>query len=144
MNTSLSLYQTNSANLNKSVCLLLSKCYKEGLRTLALVKNSDESAILDNLLWSFSQKNFIPHALSSDPLFDEHPIIISTEIISDKKFDALISIEKFEIPLDAFEKVMVFFTSESKDKAIALQNNITHKQTNYYIQNPNGEWHKNI
>ena len=85
MNTSLSLYQTNSANLNKSVCLLLSKCYKEGLRTLALVKNSDESAILDNLLWSFSQKNFIPHALSSDPLFDEHPIIISTEIISDKK-----------------------------------------------------------
>ena len=141
MQKTVNLYQTSQENLYKAACQLLSKCYKEGLRTLVVVQDEEKSQMLDNLLWSFAQKDFIPHALSSDPLFEEHPIIIShTEVdhskLDLKNFNTLVLIENFENSFTNFQKTIVFFTKNDQAKALKLSTS----SSKHYVQDDKGQW----
>jgi DNA polymerase-3 subunit chi len=140
--TSINLYQTTKANLYKSACILLSKCYKEALKTLVITDNQENALMLDNLLWTFSQKSFIPHALSTDQFFDEHPIIISDTELQEAGFNTLMLVEKFEIQQSNYQKILALFTEKDLQNAKNLQKSVTPSNTNYYIQNEVGEWQK--
>jgi DNA polymerase-3 subunit chi len=140
MTKAINLYQTSKENLYKSSCLLLAKCYKEELKTMVLTKDDESAQGFDNLLWSFSQKSFIPHALSSDQLFEDHPIIISSSELETKGFEGLVLIENFSASIANFKKIFLFFTEENKARATSFQNLADFKEANYYIQQPKGEW----
>ena len=135
------LYQTSQENLYKAACQLLSKCYKEGLRTLVVVQDEEKSQMLDNLLWSFAQKDFIPHALIDDAQFDDHPIIIGHASADYSKldltgFNTLVLIESFENNFASFEKTIVFFTQNDQDKALKLGV----PSSKHYVQDDKGQW----
>jgi DNA polymerase-3 subunit chi len=140
MTKAINLYQTSKENLYKSACLLLAKCYKEELKTIVLTKDDNSAQSFDNLLWSFSQKSFIPHALISDQLFEEHPIIVSSSELETKDFEGLVLIENFSANIANFKKIFLFFTEENKARATSFQNLADFKEANYYIQQPKGEW----
>lgn len=144
MEKTVNLYQTTKESLYKSSCQLLSKCYKEGLKTLVITSDELNAQTLDNLLWSFAQKDFIPHALSTDQNFDEHPIIISYQgdetQINTNHFNTQVLIESFQNYSAEFKKTVIFFTQEKKDAALELKNSIKNATIKHYIQNEKGEW----
>ncbi len=137
---SIKLYQANKESLLRSACLLLSKCFKEGLRTLVITKNEQTAVALDNMLWTFSQQGFTPHALSTDNLIEMQPIVIACDHFQDPSFDTLVLLERFDVAIQGCKKVVLMFTEQDRSLAIQLQGSASCVSSNYYIQNSTGEW----
>lgn len=76
----ISYYKTNHELLNKSFCQLAQKCYYGKGNSYVIVDNIDVMKELDTVLWTYSQKHFIPHATISDPLPEKQPILISDSL----------------------------------------------------------------
>ncbi|HUX73314.1 MAG TPA: DNA polymerase III subunit chi [Steroidobacteraceae bacterium] len=47
-------------------CRLAEKAYLRGMRVLVLAASAAEAQTLDTLLWSFSERSFVPHALCGE------------------------------------------------------------------------------
>ena len=137
----INLYQTSSENLLKTCCLLLSKCYEDNSRTLAITKDSQTAILLDNMLWSFSQKSFIPHALYSDPLYEEHPIIISHSQVENNMadFSTIMLIESFQ-SIDIYNKIILGFSTPVKQEGLQFRSSHKSNKSNYYVQDAKGPW----
>ena len=137
---SIKLYQANKESLLRSACLLLSKCFKEGLKTLVVTKTEQTAVALDNMLWTFSQQGFTPHALSSDNLIEMQPIVIAFDHFQDANFDTLVLLERFDVTPVCCKKVVLMFTEQDRPLAIRFQGSASCVSSNYYIQNSIGEW----
>lgn len=142
MERQINLYQTEEENLCKATCLVLSKCYEQGFKTLVVTKDVSLSVKIDNLLWTFRQKSFIPHALISDPLGEQHPIIIADSLLPEDNahFNALVLVERFALIEGDFHKTMLFFARQNKDQAARLMAENSTLVANYYIQNDKAGW----
>lgn len=73
----ISFYQTDNIPLEKTVTQLVEKCYTNGLRCTILTSNSEFQEHLNKHLWTYSQKQFIPHGSKLDPLPEAQPIYIT-------------------------------------------------------------------
>jgi DNA polymerase IIIc chi subunit len=142
MSQTINFYQTEEENLCKAVCLVLGKCYEQGFKTLVVTKDASLSVKIDNLLWTCVQKSFIPHALISDPLVEQHPIIITDSLLpeGDLHFNALVLVERFALIGGNFQKTMLFFARNNKDQAMNLMDKNSNLVANYYIQNDKAGW----
>ncbi|GAA5445464.1 DNA polymerase III subunit chi [Microbulbifer sp. NBRC 101763] len=47
-------------------CRLAEKAYRSGLRVLVAVDNRDHASQIDQLLWTFREDSFLPHAAQSE------------------------------------------------------------------------------
>lgn len=77
----ISFYQTTGAQLAKSFCQLVEKCYYSGLKTMVFAENENYRNDLDRVLWTYSKKHFIAHATSSDPLPERQPVYLTEDLI---------------------------------------------------------------
>jgi DNA polymerase-3 subunit chi len=58
-------------------CRLAEKAYRLGHRVYLLAPDPTAATELDDLLWTFSQGSFVPHALlDSDPASTEQPVLV--------------------------------------------------------------------
>ncbi len=53
-----------AAGLQRLACKLVDKAWQRGMRTLINVADADSAAQLDELLWTFRDVSFLPHARS--------------------------------------------------------------------------------
>jgi DNA polymerase-3 subunit chi len=83
-------------------CKLAEKAFDQGLRVAMHTTNPAETAELDDLLWTFSDRSFVPHAVwPADPsLADETPVLIASGALPATHRDVLINLGG-EPPADA-------------------------------------------
>src|SRR6476659_89495 len=111
----ITIYTIEQAQLYKYVCLLLSKLYLQKYRMLVLMQDKTKAQELDNLLWTFSQQSFIPHALVDDDFQGQHPIVITWINNLATNFDTLVIVENFiALDFNEFDRVMLFCTHNSQ------------------------------
>ena len=60
----------------KLACRIVEKAYRLGHRVFVRTSNSDDTNVLDDLLWTFSQSSFVPHQLSTESDSRESPVVI--------------------------------------------------------------------
>lgn len=94
----ISVYFINRDNLFKSFCQLAEKCFYSKLHSIVFAKQEEDIKDLDKILWTYSQKHFIPHATMDDPLPEKQPIFISN---------------KYENPNDS--KIFILFRPSKQD-----------------------------
>jgi DNA polymerase-3 subunit chi len=74
---------TASAARLKFACRLIEKAYVDGARVLVRTADAQELDALDTLLWTFSERAFVPH----DRLDGDHPaapvLLTSSELSAD-------------------------------------------------------------
>ena len=153
-------YQTNEANLSKSLCLLVEKCYYNKLKTLILAPNQNLVNILDKGLWTYSKKHFIPHATSSDPLPDKQPIYITEKLknpnnseivifvnISKDKILEILSTTNNDINIQKFSRIMFIFDEDDGSvigikelEDILTKSALSNYDFNHFIQSGSGKW----
>lgn len=75
-----SFYKTTGAQLAKSFCQLVEKCYYSGVKTIVFAENENYRNDLDRVLWTYSKKHFIAHATSSDPLPERQPVYLTENL----------------------------------------------------------------
>ncbi|GAB4167923.1 MAG: DNA polymerase III subunit chi [Rickettsiaceae bacterium] len=95
----ISCYKTTREFLVKTFCQLAEKCYYSAENTCVITDNADLTQELDQVLWTYSRKHFIPHATEQDLFAEKQPIYITSSIENPNKSKILIVInptkEKF-------------------------------------------------
>ena len=76
----------------KLACRIIEKAYRLGHQVYVRTNNSDDTNILDDLLWTFSQNSFVPHQLSTESDPPESPIVIGEHPPATEGTDVVISV----------------------------------------------------
>ena len=70
------LQSTGNAAAHRFACRLIEKIYKQGHRVFVRLDSLPDVQDFDQLLWTFSQRSFVPHAMESATDVDEVPVVI--------------------------------------------------------------------
>lgn len=98
-------------------CRLIRKIYRGGHQ--ALVWSDDEKALqaFDRLLWSFSQHEFIPHVMHTDPLAAQTPIVLGAGAVEIERHDVIVNLGNEPPPIfGRFERLIEVITRQESDR----------------------------
>ena len=88
----ISFYQTESSLYAKTATQLIEKCYHAKIRCTVLMSDNEFCEHLNKHLWTYSQKQFIPHGAASDPLPEVQPIYLTSTIENKNNSSAAIMV----------------------------------------------------
>ncbi len=74
-----SFYHLQREPLEQALPKLLEKAYGRGLRAVVLAGSAERVAALNQRLWTYSPKSFLPHGAAEDGQAAEQPIYLTTE-----------------------------------------------------------------
>lgn len=72
-------YKLNSQNrtsINRFCCQLADKVVKMGKPVFVMTRDETESHLLDDIMWTFSDSSFVPHAIQGDTDDSDAAVII--------------------------------------------------------------------
>jgi DNA polymerase-3 subunit chi len=122
------LNQAEPRALAHYACRLLNKAYQAGLRIYVLTDSSTQSQLIDALLWTSSDANFIPHALADkpeaiDPLTKiciGHATTDLQAVAENPGFDMLVNMQNGEtLQGNEFKRVAELVSSDEAHKSAA-------------------------
>lgn len=131
----------------KALPRLLDKIYQLNKKVLILCSNQQEMSDLDEVLWTYASKAFLPHATTGDLRPERQPILLS--LSSENLYQAEILVILSEtIPdnVQTFERCLDLFYAETDQQIInnakqRLQNYQAQGfKTSYWVQNIEGNW----
>ena len=84
-----------------AACRIAEKAYEQGLRVAVRTASPSETAEVDELMWTFSDRSFVPHAVwPAEPAVAEHtPVLIASGALPESHSDLLINLAS-EAPSD--------------------------------------------
>lgn len=103
-------------------CRLVEKAFRLGHRVYLLAPDKPAVAELDELLWTYSQGSFVPHAILNGTDLDSHPVWIGHDEPPAGLNDVLVSLAP-EVPLwfDRFARVAEPVGADETGKAQARE-----------------------
>ncbi|HEY4542575.1 MAG TPA: DNA polymerase III subunit chi [Noviherbaspirillum sp.] len=116
-------------------CRLARKAHASGAR-LIIVGQREELAALDAALWTFSERDFIPHVALSDPLAAATPIVLSAQ--GDAEFphhQVLVNLGR-EAPAHfaRFERLIELVGSEEAERAAGRERYRHYRERGYPLE----------
>ena len=76
-------FHSNVSNQLDYACRLTRKALAAGCQLVVRHQNQTQLAEFDQLLWAFSDTDFLPHVTAQDPLADRTPVLLSLEAKDD-------------------------------------------------------------
>ena len=102
----------------KLACRIVEKAYRLGHRVYVRTGNSDDTNVLDDLLWTFSQNSFVPHQLSTESGFQESPVVIGEHPPAAEGTDVVISVADDPVSnFTAYTRIVEIVGCEDDEKA---------------------------
>lgn len=152
----ISVYKTVQEKLPKAFCMLAEKCYHNGI-SVFVYTNSNEYAIeLDRVLWSYSKKQFIPHATIHDLFPEKQPILIGSEfknlnnasgviIVNLSESEILSILSNRNLLASQYERLFFIYDdsvslSGKSIKNIIIKSSIVDGKFESYVQSDNNSW----
>jgi DNA polymerase-3 subunit chi len=142
----ISFYKT-SHEVEKIACTLAEKCYHNNKKTLIIVPDVELQESLNKLLWTYSQKQFIPHGSHADPLPEKQPIYITHKFENPNKSIILILINPIDLidiifTSNEFERIIIIYNDNAIYRINKSINRLNAAKINFtsYIQNIDGKW----
>ena len=147
----ISLYQTIDVFLEKSVCLIVEKCYLNNLRVIIVVPDTEMQELINKVLWTYSQKQFIPHGSKIDPMPSIQPIYITDTIENINNANTLILVNRVapQSVLSEFDRVFVIYSANEEMVQKDIENFIKELKASpatidFYKQTIEGKWQKKL
>lgn len=72
-------FHFNAPDKLQYACRLIRKIYRAGKPVVVACEDADQRDTLDQLLWTFSARDFIPHVCTDDPLADSTPVLLGID-----------------------------------------------------------------
>lgn len=78
----------------RTACRLAEKAYDQGLRVTLRTGGAAETAEIDELLWSFSDRSFVPHCVwpADSAVAAETPVLIGSGALPESHRDVLVNL----------------------------------------------------
>lgn len=129
-------FHTNIADRVAYICRLVRKARAAAndSHIVILVKNRSELATLDRALWTFSEQDFVPHALADDALASQSPVLLTDNADAMPHHDILINLSG-EVPASfaQFERVCEIVSQDPEDTAAGRERYGYYRQRGYSL-----------
>lgn len=140
---------SNEKALDKIVFSLAQKCFSKNLRTLIIV-TSEMIEHFDQILWSYSKSEFLPHGTYKDSQPALQPILINDKLDNINKAEVLLIVCNETILEQYFNKnVELNIAIAEFSKILIIQESLFDNANadfiiNNHIQKIDGGWEKTI
>lgn len=143
-------YHLTTLPLPKALPKLLEKVIEKDLRVLVYSASSSQIEELNNSMWSYSQKEFLPHGTKADGFLEEQPIYLSTAVNDNPNGATVLAVvdgTDVEVFGEGFSQTIDMFDGNDPDQVAAARErwtrykNAGHDLT-YWKQNAKGAWEK--
>lgn len=126
-------FHSNVPNKLAYACRLVRKARAAQCQIVLLGKDGNELAQLDQLLWSFSEQDFLPHVRAGDPLAAQTPVILTdSEAVELPHHHVLINLSGGTPQQFArFERMFEIISSDDADKAAGRDRYRFYKERGY-------------
>jgi len=102
----------------KLACRIVEKAYRLGHQIYVRTDNSDDTNVLDDLLWTFSQNSFVPHQLCTESESRESPVVIGEHPPATEGIDVVISVADDPVSnFTAYPRIVEIIGCEDDEKA---------------------------
>jgi len=148
-----SLYYSTNTSIEKTVCLLAEKSYKNNFKMIILTMDVETQENINKTLWTYSQKEFIPHGSKLDPLASIQPIYITDSLEVPNKATVLMIVNPDNIIgildnnsyVSLFDRVIITYDSFSESSLKEITQWINKIKTtdtivDFYKQTLNNSW----
>lgn len=121
-----------------AACRLAHKAYRLKHRIYILTQTPEESAHLDQLLWTFHPGSFVPHKTQGQPVDAHLPVLIGHDAPPTEFNDVLISL-KPDVPefFERFERVAELVSSDQTERAAARERFRVYRDRGFTVQTHN-------
>lgn len=106
----------------RTACRLAEKAYDQGLSVTVLARNPAEATAFDEMLWTFSDRAFVPHGLcpAEETVAEATPVLISSGELPASHHDVLINLGA-EVPDDfvAYGRICEVVASDKRSRGDA-------------------------
>jgi DNA polymerase-3 subunit chi len=82
-------YHLERRSLEDALPGLVEKTLERGWRALIKCESADRMQAIDNLLWTYSEQTFLPHAMKGDGDAARQPALITVEEGNDNRADVM-------------------------------------------------------
>lgn len=132
---------------------LVEKSLERGWRAVIRAKSSDRAQAIDNLLWTFSEESFLPHAQKGDGDPARQPVLITVEAGNPNAANILFLVGGAEAPnwadqdVAALARIVLLFDGRD-DQAVATARSAwraartANHDVTYWKESPSGKWEK--
>jgi DNA polymerase-3 subunit chi len=147
------LYHLERRSLEDVLPGLVERTLERKWRALVRCESADRAASLDNLLWTYDEQSFLPHAQSGDGDPGRQPVLLTTEEHNANGANVLFLVGGAESSdwngdlVRSFSRVVLLFDGRDPEAlasarkawsaAKAAQHNVT-----YWKQSAAGKWEK--
>src|SRR5215469_18309290 len=87
--TDVLFYHLERQSLDEILPSLVERTLARGWRALIRAESSDRAQALDNLLWTFNEESFLPHAQATGEDAARQPVLITAEEGNPNRADVL-------------------------------------------------------
>ena len=129
----------DAGSRERTACRLAEKAWRLGHRVYLLVPDKTAALALDDLLWTFSQSSFVPHAVLEDAAdADAHPVLIGHGEPPAALNDVLVSLAR-EVPpwFSRFARVAELVGAADDDKIRARERFRFYRERGYPLDTHN-------
>ncbi|MGB0722277.1 MAG: DNA polymerase III subunit chi [Gammaproteobacteria bacterium] len=119
----------------RTACKLVEKAHTQGLTIYIHTAGAADSTVLDDLLWTFKDGSFIPHAVHPRPAGDHSPIVIGHDHEPTGEHNLLINLSN-ELPafFSRFERVAEIVDGQSERLARGRERFKFYKDRGYPLE----------
>jgi DNA polymerase-3 subunit chi len=114
-------------------CRLVRKARSANCQIVILAKDAQQMATLDELMWTFSEQDFLPHVQLDDPLAPQTPILLTTnDKMESPHHQVLINLS--DTPPEhfaRFERMFEVISVDEADKAAGRERYRYYQQRGY-------------
>ncbi|MGC1387750.1 MAG: DNA polymerase III subunit chi [Steroidobacteraceae bacterium] len=105
-------------------CRLIEKAYLQGLRVVVLSASASEATALDDLLWTFNDRAFVPHRLCRDQesITEDTPVHVSTDLNAAAAADLLVNLsDRLPTGLERFARIAEIIDADPERRRLGRE-----------------------
>ena len=105
-------------------CRVIRKARAAGKGAVVYTRNTDRLAQFDNVLWTFSALDFVPHVYVDSPLAPSTPVLLATDADRAPDSDVLLTLDddvppRFEQFFARYQRVIEVVSCDDDDRKCA-------------------------
>ncbi len=99
------LNSQNSTSINRFCCQLTDKVVKMGHSVFIRTKDERETHLLDDMMWTYSDSSFLPHARQDDNADTDAPVIIGHRASPDTAYLLINLSDELPDSIHSYERI---------------------------------------
>ena len=145
--TEIRFYHLRTTALERALPQLLEKILARGTRAVVMAGSPERVAALDDALWTYDDRSFLPHGSARDGFAEEQPVWLTMQPENPNGAQVLVLTDGAVAEIGAWPMVLEIFDGNS-DAAVATARERwkAHKAAGhelaYWKQDDQGKWEK--